>query len=406
MYPTRYKYSVLAARRKKLRAVLTAYNCLFETNLSEQGIVKSVYKTKKKSILPLLSGASIILSFAGIGYMQNQLALAQPSGPLSPNEPAAKLDPSLLHVPPMPMPEESISPNASQNESSVEEEGYDVRTGSIQIGTLETDTLETQILSPSITSTTTSSPANLGADANIKPESSNVGVSPLPGEEPSETVQGADNRQLITNTTAYPWRTITKLYQTFPNGERYVCSGVLIAAKYVLTAAHCVHDASRGGWASSVEVIPGLSGTYKPYGSAFATYYRSYTGWTNSRDANYDFALITLDRNIGDSTGWLGYSYYPSVNGITGHLAGYPADKDGGVGLYYHYGSITSSTAQRLYYQIDTAGGQSGSGIYRIDNNQRYVFAVHKGGNSTTNYGTRIDSQKFNDLQRWIATGN
>ncbi len=77
--------------------------------------------------------------------------------------------------------------------------------------------------------------------------------------------------------------------------------------------------------------------------------------------------------------------------------------------LYYHYGPIASSTSYRLSYQIDTSGGQSGSGIYYKDNaSKRYVFGVHTNGTSSPtgyNSGTRLDSKKFNDLKSWIASG-
>jgi V8-like Glu-specific endopeptidase len=182
----------------------------------------------------------------------------------------------------------------------------------------------------------------------------------------------------------------------------------MIAAKYTLTTGQCIYDKSLGGWAKSAEVIPGLQGSYRPYGTAYATYFRTYTNWTSNKDTNYDIGLITLDRNIGNSTGWLGYAYYSSVNGLTGHLAGYPTDKDSGLYSYYDYGSIASSTSYRLYYQIDTSIGQSGSGIYRIYDNKRYVFGVHGYGStssSTYNSGTRIDSNKFNDLKSWINSG-
>ena len=111
-------------------------------------------------------------------------------------------------------------------------------------------------------------------------------------------------------------------------------------------------------------MIPGLDGSYKPYGSAYAVYMRSYQGWTRDRDSNHDFGLITLDRSIGNSTGWFGYASYASVNGLTANLGGYPGDLDNGLRLYYHSGPITSSTTDRVYYTIDTAGGQSGSSVY------------------------------------------
>lgn len=343
-------------------------------------------KNKKQWALTLLAGTSYILSLAGTTLAQ---ASQIPSGPLSPNDPAAKLDPSLVNVPVKTAPT-NASPRTLSNNAPASVINYDLKTGKTQVSASL----------PAATSSTSSSVSapSPGSSPTVLAEPRSGGVKP-------NSIIGSDNRVKITNTTTYPWRVMTKLYVTYGNGKTYGCSGALIAAKYVLTAGHCIHSKSDGGWAKKVEVIPGLNGTYKPYGSVYATYLRSYTGWTSKQDSNYDFALITLDREIGKTTGWLGYGYYPSINGVTGNLAGYPGDKDGGKGLYYHYGPISSSTSYRLSYQIDTYGGQSGSSVYRIDNGNRYVFGVHTHGGSTYNSGTRIDSKKFNDLKSWIASG-
>ena len=81
-------------------------------------------------------------------------------------------------------------------------------------------------------------------------------------------------------------------------------SGTLIAAKYVITAGHRVNSGSDGGWAMRIEVVPGYDNGYRPFGTAFAARFRSDTGWTTYRLPEDDFALITLDRTIGYSTGW------------------------------------------------------------------------------------------------------
>lgn len=251
-------------------------------------------------------------------------------------------------------------------------------------------------------------PANLGANAEIDARDEQINQRIDAARRAGQdlySVIGNDDRTRISPTTSFPWRAMTKLRMTFPSGRQFICSGALVAAKYTLTAGHCVFSHTEGGWATSIEVIPGLDGAYKPYGSAFAVRLRSYQGWTQNQDSNYDFALITLDRTIGNSTGWFGYASYATVNGLTGNLGGYPGDRDGGLRLYYHFGTINSSTTNRVSYTIDTAGGQSGSGVYRINNGSRYIFAVHTNGGTTSNSGTRITSGRFNDLQTWVASG-
>lgn len=348
--------------------------------------------TKKNRILPLIAGASCLLSFNGISQIVPVTAQGTtPQGVLSPNDPAAKLSPNLVNVPsvvpPAPSSTESTNlPPATAGRAV----GYDPATGISQIIPKSPREL-----------TPGSSYPNFGSRGPLGSESRAMRGSS------QESVIGPDGRIFISNTTIYPWRAQAKLYVTFADGVTRGCSGTLIQAKYLLTAGHCVHNKDYGGWYKKIEVVPGLKDTYKPYGSALATYARTYKGWINNQNRDYDMALVTLDKSIGNTTGWLGYKYYSTINGVTGHIAGYPDDK-GGRKLYYHSGPISSSTSRRVSYSIDTNKGQSGSAVYRILDGKRYVFAVHTHGTTATvatNSGTRLDSAKVGNIDSWIATG-
>lgn len=345
----------------------------------------------KNRLLPLLAGASCLLSFNGITQIVPVTAQSTtPQGVLSPNDPAAKLSPNLVNVPSVVQPTVSRTESANLSVNAGQAVGYDPTTGTTQFIPKNSNEL-----------TTGSGSSNFGSRGPLGSESkAKIGAS-------QESIIGPDGRILITSTTTYPWRAQTKLFVTFANGKTAGCSGTLIQAKYLLTAGHCVYNKAYGGWYKKIEVVPGLNDTYKPYGSAFATYARTYQSWIKSQDSNYDMALVTLDKSIGNTTGWLGYNYYSTINGVTGNIAGYPGDK-GGLKLYYHYGPISSSTAQRVSYSIDTYPGQSGSGVYQIIGDKRYVFAVHTNGTTatvTTNSGTRLDSKKVSNITSWIATG-
>ena len=97
----------------------------------------------------------------------------------------------------------------------------------------------------------------------------------------SEVIIGTDERVRITPTTSFPWRSICALRITAQNGSRWIGTGFLVAPRTVITAGHCVFMHAQGGWAKSIEVVPGLDEAQRPYGSHVGTSFRSVTGWVN-----------------------------------------------------------------------------------------------------------------------------
>ncbi|HEY9638769.1 MAG TPA: hypothetical protein V6D14_35625 [Coleofasciculaceae cyanobacterium] len=153
------------------------------------------YLSNKRWFLPLITGASLIVSWAGVTQALPPSQRVQPvSSPLSPNNPAAKLDPNLVNVPAMPEPKSDnrrtfpLSPNdpdakldpnlinvpaipepTTDNTSTSDRNStvgtgisYDVRTGSTQVDAKRS-------VRRSGTSTQVS-PPSIGADSNISSE--------------------------------------------------------------------------------------------------------------------------------------------------------------------------------------------------------------------------------------------
>jgi glutamyl endopeptidase len=317
--------------------------------------------------------------------------------PLPESDPRAKLDADLLSVQPMTAPvygdAAELGPDADDTV------GYDLKTGEQQRFPSGVSNFVESMAAKTKGTLAGSTGANLNLDFSDMRDQ---------GGASTESVIGADNRIKITNTAVYPWRAMTKLYITFPNGVTTSCSGALINPKYVLTAGHCIYNASRGGFARHVLVVPGANGSYAPYGSVWGTYVRAFSGWISSASADHDAGLVTLPGpGIGLSTGWLGLKAYSTVDGLMSNLAGYPGDKPDG-GQYYHWGPVNFSTAYRTFYQIDTYPGQSGSSVYHIEaSGNRYVHTVHAygAGGGSYNSGTRINSSKFSTIVSWISSG-
>jgi len=176
-----------------------------------------------------------------------------------------------------------------------------------------------------------------------------------------------------------------------------------------MTAGHVVYIknsgvAGRDGWVRSIDVMPGRNGSSLPYGTVRSSNFRSVLGWTNDGDQNFDYGAIIIPTNLGNTTGWFGFGVYSDADllNTVGNISGYPGDKPAGT-QWYAARRIDSVNSRKVYYDIDTAGGQSGSAVYRIINGDRYGIAIHAYGGATTNSGTRIVSPVYNNMVAWKA---
>jgi V8-like Glu-specific endopeptidase len=213
-----------------------------------------------------------------------------------------------------------------------------------------------------------------------------------------ETVHGPDDRVQITNTSVYPWRVHASLLITAADNSSWIGTGWFIGPHTLITAGHVVFIKNSGvpgrdGWVRRIQVMPGRNGGSLPYGSVTSTNFRSVTAWTNSGDENFDYGAIIIPNNLGNTVGWFGF---------VGNISGYPGDKPTGT-QWYDARRIASVNSKKVYYDIDTVGGQSGSAVYRIINGQRVGVAIHAYGGATTNSGTRIVTAVYNNMVNWKA---
>ncbi|MGH2613674.1 MAG: trypsin-like serine peptidase, partial [Thermomicrobiales bacterium] len=144
-----------------------------------------------------------------------------------------------------------------------------------------------------------------------------------------------------------------------------------------------------------------------PFGSVTSTVFHSVTGWTENGDENFDLGAIVLPTPLGDTVGVFGIGSYPDgeLLGAPVNISGYPGDKfnaEAGT-QWYDAREVAQLNARKVYYDIDTAGGQSGAPVFRIVDDSRIGVAIHAYGGNTTNSGTRINDEVYNLIRAWMV---
>lgn len=222
-----------------------------------------------------------------------------------------------------------------------------------------------------------------------------------------EVVIGTDERVEITATDLYPWRCICSLRIRAADGRSFIGTGWLISPRVLLTAGHCVYMHDAGGWADEIEVIPGRQGSNEPFGSAICTQMSSTHGWVTDNDTNSDYGVIMLPENkrFGDDLGWIGYANRATgdLENTVVNLSGYPGDKPAGT-QWFDNKQLISVTNEKLFYEIDTFGGQSGAPVWQyMPDGTRYGVGIHTSGHLSGNSATRINDAVFNNIVNWIG---
>eukprot|EP01026_Neomeris_dumetosa_P030915 TRINITY_DN24614_c0_g1_i12.p9 TRINITY_DN24614_c0_g1~~TRINITY_DN24614_c0_g1_i12.p9 ORF type:complete len:144 (-),score=9.15 TRINITY_DN24614_c0_g1_i12:1856-2287(-) len=137
---------------------------------------------------------------------------------------------------------------------------------------------------------------------------------------------------------------------------------------------------------------------------------------TTGFDINADYAIVTLDDNIGQRVGWMGYGFDCGDSVQNLNTAGYPSDLDRSTTTLYETScdqqqinacpcrsSSSSECSKRNTFQhvCDTFSGQSGSSIWRtLSDNSFQIRGIHSAGGSSNNFAVYMGPNTwhfFND---------
>lgn len=229
--------------------------------------------------------------------------------------------------------------------------------------------------------------------------------------------------QTVYATREFPFSTVVKLLMRFSVdglSYYYVCSAATTDDFHLLTAGHCIYNWDPNGdgntsdkqfardiWAfpAQTDVLEPIGSPDWPFGQAMSVYMRTYTGWSDFGSFDHDWGVITLDRRVGQRTGWMGREAGITTTAL--NFSGYPVEEPYvsrfSLVQYRGFENVLGYSDTRIGLDALTFGGHSGGPVWRY-NDDRYI----EGMNSTSNRqgyaeATRLTIGKFNDLNAFIA---
>ena len=210
--------------------------------------------------------------------------------------------------------------------------------------------------------------------------------------------------RIVVNPKLNPFRKICALRIKAKNKNMYVGTGWFISAHVLATAGHCVFMHDAGGWVSEVEVLPFLDGDEKSTQKYRSTKFHSFEGWVLYWNSDCDYGVIELNDPVGDTTGFFSFASYEDKNIINQNLnlSGYPLDRYSAIKQLWHGRQIVRASNRKIYYDIDTFGGQSGCPVWlQLKNEERVAVAIHAYGGTLINHGIRINDFVYDNLMTW-----
>lgn len=238
---------------------------------------------------------------------------------------------------------------------------------------------------------------------------------------------GSDDRQVRSawaghDMTAYPWNVMGALD---PDGQpsntpKSTCTATKIGPRHLLTAGHCVWSGGAGGkkrlrdwWRGQDGLDQYMTGgDPSPNPIKNMEWYWVAPGWYDHGWSSQDYAVLMLyDNQSSADIGTLGLRVDSTLAGTEAWNFGYPGssytcassprpDKLCSNSMWGMKANITRTEIPYLFFKHDVQKGHSGSPLYQIDNNKRYVVGV-----VTTSYtdwenrGVKIRKVVFDNIQ-------
>ena len=187
-----------------------------------------------------------------------------------------------------------------------------------------------------------------------------------------------------------------------------ICTGTVISANHVVTAAHCL--VKDGELVTKVIFVPGLSEDLSkkkfPFGAFVASKLHVHPKYLSSPRVENDLGLVQFRENLPVDA--IKVAAAPAVTNLPITITGYPGDKVTGT-LWEGQGTREDlNFLSPLAHNVDTVAGQSGSAVRATINGVVRVIGVHSSGNSVMgrkfNTAHFFSNESLQQINRWIRS--
>jgi V8-like Glu-specific endopeptidase len=224
------------------------------------------------------------------------------------------------------------------------------------------------------------------------------------------------DREQVPDTHISPFRKICDLIITAADGSRHSGTAWFISPRVLVTAGHCIAVRKPGtsihGMVNKILVMPARHGETDADDSFFGwaeverENLRVHDRWLNHGDVDFDYGAIILpaDDALVGKVGFIFPKDFSDqqLDGAIATLAGYPDNVPEGT-QWRETNPVRRVEENRLFYDIFTIEGQSGSPVFFANDAGQAAFAIHTLGDEPFNSGVRITPSVIDQLNTWIA---